>query len=252
MTNGTTTKNGSSNGVHPDAAISNGHELLWDSLSPAVTEKLSQPLDPSLIFQRKGRGGRDYLYMEGHTVIDQANRIFCLGGWGFELVGDVSLRDIETVDAKTGEVRRIRAYSAPVRVTVPGAPPRTDIGFHVVAEESGEGHETAAKGAVTDGMKRALRSFGEAFGNGLYGDQPAAGVPNKQAVGADSLAPALRQTLVNLGVAQGFDEEQLRAAVKAKTGKDLDAVSASELAPLVVGAAAKLQRSNATESEEAA
>ena len=190
--------------------------------------------------------------MEGHTVIDQANRIFGLGGWGFELVGDVSLRDIETVDAKTGEVRRIRAYSAPVRVTVPGAPPRTDIGFHVVAEESGEGHETAAKGAVTDGMKRALRSFGEAFGNGLYGDQPAAGVPNKQAVGADSLAPALRQTLVNLGVAQGFDEEQLRAAVKAKTGKDLDAVSASELAPLVVGAAAKLQRSNATESEEAA
>ena len=251
MTNNTT-KNGSTNGVHPDAAIANGHDLLWDSLPPAVTEKLSQPLDSALVSQRKGRGGRDYIYIEGHTVIDQANRIFGLGGWGFELVGDVSLRDIETVDAKTGEVRRIRAYSAPVRVTVPGAPPRTDIGFHVVAEENGEGHETAAKGAVTDGMKRALRSFGEAFGNGLYGDQPATGVPTKQAVGADALAPALRETLVNLGAAQGFDQEQLRAAVKAKTGKDLDAVSAAELGPLVQGAAAKLQHSNATESSEAA
>ncbi len=103
MTNNTT-KNGSTNGVHPDAAIANGHDLLWDSLPPAVTEKLSQ---------RKGRGGRDYLYIEGHTVIDQANRIFGLGGWGFKLVGDVSLRDIETVDAKTGEVRRIRAIQRP-------------------------------------------------------------------------------------------------------------------------------------------
>ena len=39
MTN-KTTKNGSTNGVHPDAAIANGHDLLWDSLPPAVTEKL--------------------------------------------------------------------------------------------------------------------------------------------------------------------------------------------------------------------
>ncbi len=105
---------------------------------------------------------------------------------------------------------------------------------------------------MTDGMKRALRSFGEAFGNGLYGDQPAAGVPNKQAVGADALAPSLRQTLVNLGAAQGFDQEQVRAAVKAKTSKDLDAVSASELAPLVEGAARKIQGAVKSESGESA
>ena len=96
-----TTKNGSGNGVHPDAAIVNGHDsvsstghdLLWDSLSPAVTEKLSQPLDPSLVSERKGRGGRSFSYIEGHTVIDQANRIFGFGGWGFELVGEVALRE---------------------------------------------------------------------------------------------------------------------------------------------------------------
>ena len=161
------------NGHKPDAAIVSEHELLWDGLPPAVTNALGQPLDPALVSQRKGRAGRTYDYLEGHAVIDQANRIFGFGGWGYELVGDVTLRQFENVDTKTGEVKLTHVYSAPVRVTVPGAPPRTDIGFNAVAEDNADGHETAIKGAVTDGMKRALRSFGVQFGNGFYGDQPA-------------------------------------------------------------------------------
>ena len=148
------------NGHKPDAAIVSEHELLWDGLPPAVTNALGQPLDPALVSQRKGRAGRTYDYLEGHAVIDQANRIFGFGGWGYELARDVTLREIENVDTKTGEVTRTHVYSAPVRVTVAGAPPRTDIGFHAVAEDNADGHETAIKGAVTDGMKRALRSFG--------------------------------------------------------------------------------------------
>ena len=155
-------RNGSGNGVHKDAAIVNGHDpvssdLLWDGLSPAVANALEQPLDPGLISQRKGRGGRTYSYIEGHTVIAQANRIFGFGGWGFELAGDVTLRRIENVDPKTGEVTRIHAYSAPVRVTVPGAPPRTDVGFHTVAEESGEGHEAGAEELWEGVRERPLR-----------------------------------------------------------------------------------------------
>ena len=160
------------NGHKPDAAIVSEHELLWDGLPPAVTNALGQPLDPALVSQRKGRAGRTYDYLEGHAVIDQANRIFGFGGWGYELAGDVTLRQIENVDTKTGKVKTTSFYSAPVRVTVPGAPPRTDIGFNAVAEDNADGHETAIKGAVTDGMKRALRSFGVQFGNGFYGDQP--------------------------------------------------------------------------------
>ena len=85
-------------------------------------------------------------YLEGHTVIDQANRIFGHGGWGYELTGDVTLRQFETVDPRTGEVRKSSGYSAPVRVTVAGAPSRTDVGFHPVAEENAYGHDTALKG----------------------------------------------------------------------------------------------------------
>ena len=114
MTNGKN-GNGSGNGVHKDASIIGDHDLLWDGLSPAVTQKLSEPLDPSLVSRRKGRGNRSFAYVEGRTAIDQANRIFGFGGWGHEVVGEVALREIDNVDPKTGEVTRIRAYSATVQ-----------------------------------------------------------------------------------------------------------------------------------------
>ena len=230
-------KNG--NGHHPDAADSlPAHDLLWDSLPASVTDKLAQPLDASLVSQRKGRGNRSFSYVEGRTVIDQANRIFGFGGWGHEVVGDVTLRELDQVNTQTGEVKRIRAYSATVKVTVPGAPPRTDVGFQPVSDETAEGHETAFKGAVTDALKRSLRTFGAQFGNALYGD--VAGQPGGGA--GDTLAPALRKTLLDLGVSQGFDEERVRQAVRGQTGRDLDDLPASELTPLVERAARKVQQ----------
>ena len=253
------------NGREHDAALDATHDLLWDGLPPAVTDALRRPLEPALVSQRKGRAGKSFDYLEGHVVIDQANRIFGFGGWGYELTGDVTLCRIETVDTSTGEVKVSLGYSAPVRVTVPGAPPRTDIGFNAVAEDNADGHETAIKGAVTDGMKRALRSFGVQFGNGFYGDQPAeeaggrrpaarqtaagnggASRPQRapaqaQAASGPDNVPALRKRLIEIAVEQGFDENGVRTAVKNKTGKELDALDASELAPLVEAAAKKLQ-----------
>ena len=72
--NGLVSVNG--NGHKPDAAIVTEHDLLWDGLAPAVTNALAQPLNSALVSQRKGRGGRTFDYLEGHAVIDQANRIF--------------------------------------------------------------------------------------------------------------------------------------------------------------------------------
>ena len=263
------------NGNGNAAADITGHDLLWDGLPPAVVNALDQPLDPVLVSQRQGRGNRWYDYIEGHTVIDQANRIFGFGGWGYELVGDVSLRRIEKLDVSTGELRVTFAYSAPVRVSVNGAPSRTDIGFHIVTEETPEGHETACKGAVTDGLKRALRSFGDRFGNGLYGDQPSAnGRGNGRQGSQRSNIPAngngnsgqpaggngsgngrrdgsylqqLRGRLIALGAEQGFDEDRVREAVRKQTGRDLDDLPAKDLKPLVENAARKVN-----EAKEAA
>ena len=115
------------NGAHSDPAIIEGNELLWDGLPPAVTQALSQPLDPALASQRKGRGGRTFDYLEGHVVIDQANHIFGYGGWGYELVGDVTLRRIETVDSRPARSRSPRATAprcgSPLRALCPAPTP---------------------------------------------------------------------------------------------------------------------------------
>ena len=279
--NGSNNGNGSANGVHkdtavaarngnghrPDAPIVTEHDLLWDGLSPAVSQALGQPLDPDLASQRKGRGGKTFDYLEGHAVIDQANRIFGFGGWGYELAGDVTLRQLETVDPQTGEVKVTSGYSAPVRVTVAGALPRTDLGVHPVAEETFDGHDTAMKGAVTDGMKRAFRSFGVQFGNGFYGDQPLAGnSPQPQRVPAqsngrsgqaqsngnsarsqandrgESQEEMLRRRLFEIAAEQGLDEDQVRTAVVDRTGKSIDDLTAADLGPLVEAAANKLRQ----------
>ena len=271
--NGSNNGHGSANGVHkdtavasrngnghrPDAPIVTEHDLLWDGLSPSVSQALGQPLDPELVSQRKGRGGRVFDYLEGHAVIDQANRIFGFGGWGYELVGDVTLRRIETVDTQTGEVKVDQGYSAPVRVTVAGALPRTDIGVHPVAEDTFDGHDTAMKGAVTDGLKRAFRSFGVQFGNGFYGDQPqAVNQPQPQRVPApangkspvrqaqdrrnESQEEMLRRRLFEIAADQGLDEDQVRSAVVDRTGKSIDDLEAAELGPLVEAAANKLRQ----------
>ena len=254
-----------SNGHKPGSPIVTDHEMLWDGLPPVVTRALAQPLDLAIVSQRRGRAGMVYHYLEGHTVIDQANRIFGHGGWGYDLVGDVSLRQFETVDSRTGEVKTSSAYSAPVRVTVAGAPSRTDVGFHAVAEETSDGHDTALKGAVTDGLKRALRSFGVQFGNGFYGDkfgpngsfrpeqvkaqaegEPQTDKPNPKR--DDTQAKMLRKRLLELGAAQGFNEQQVQEAVTARTGMDMGALEAAELAPLVKAAANKLNRMGQTKS----
>ena len=279
--NGSNNGHGSANGVHkdtavvarngnghkPDAAILSEHELLWDGLSPAVTQALGQPLEPALVSQRKGRGGKSFDYLEGHAVIDQANLIFGYGGWGYELVGDVTLRRIETVNPQTGEVKVEQGYSAPVRVSVAGALPRTDLGVHPVAEDNFDGHDTAMKAAVTDGMKRAFRSFGVQFGNGFYGDQPQVGnQPQPQRVPApsngrsgqaqangnsgqnqandrvESQMAKLRKRLIEIAAEQGLDEDQVRSAVVDRTGKSIDDLDGTELGPLVEAAANKLRQ----------
>ena len=272
--NGSNNGHGSANGVHkdtavvarngnghkPDAAIVSEHELLWDGLSPAVTQALGQPLDPELVSQRKGRGGKSFDYLEGHAVIDQANLIFGYGGWGYELAGDVTLRRIETVNPQTGEVKVEQGYSAPVRVSVAGALARTDLGVHPVTEDNFDGHDTAMKGAVTDGLKRAFRSFGVQFGNGFYGDQPQVGnQPQPQRVPApsngrsgqaqangkgrnESQIEKLRKRLIEIAAEQGLDEDQVRTAVTDRTGKSLDDLDGTELGPLVEAAANKLRQ----------
>ena len=146
-----------------------------------------------------------------------------------------------------------------MRVTVAGALPRTDIGVHPVTEDNLDGHDTAMKGSVTDGMKRAFRSFGVQFGNGFYGDQAPRSAPQPERVATQAKAngkPAqavsndrtesqvemLRRRLFEIASEQGLDEDQVRSAVVDRMGKSIDDLTAAELGPLVEAAANKLRQ----------
>lgn len=156
---------------------------------------LDKPLPPPLISERKGTG-KMLSYIEGHDAIDQANRIFGYGNWSYRTL---SCEQTVLIDPATGEPVGI-AYKAKVELTVAGTHGSIiEVGSQPVAawnvndvvmgrRKKGddspiqawekataqrtivEAHEHAEKGAVTDAMKRALRTFGNQFGNGLYGD----------------------------------------------------------------------------------
>jgi DNA recombination protein Rad52 len=127
--------------------------MKWEEL----TAVLSAPLDRSLIKQRT-QGGRTFSYIEGYTAINQANKIFGFGGWGYQVT------ELNIV-ASAGEPKYVYAF---VEVRALDAPPRRDVGFAAVNSARVEALDMAIKGAVTDGLKRALRSFGPQFANDLY------------------------------------------------------------------------------------
>lgn len=119
--------------------------------------ELEKPLDHGRV--KKDPKGKSYI--EGWDAIATANRIFGFNGWNYEVT---SIGQVATFHRNEKD---IAVYEAKVRVEALGAT-RTDVGVGITAGDSPEAHETAIKGAVTDGLKRALRSFGDQFGNTLY------------------------------------------------------------------------------------
>lgn len=137
--------------------------------SPEQIDRLRAPLDASRVKQRR-QGGRPISYLEGYDVIEAANEIFGFDGWCY------AVQDVQFV-----RMHDVGFYQAIVRVRV-GDVERTDVGCCDVAVSRDKGIDsasadafgTAVKGAVTDGLKRALRTFGNQFGNSLYdSDDPA-------------------------------------------------------------------------------
>src|SRR5689334_17212270 len=131
-------------------------------LSANIVRLLGQPLDRKLVARRKAPGGEMLRYLEGHVVVEQANHIFGFGNWGSELAGPIDYRPLPGADSGWHGM-----YTATVRVTVRGCEPHADVGTGTVSDSTPEGHDTAIKAAVTDGLKRGFRFYGPQFGLGL-------------------------------------------------------------------------------------
>ena len=108
-------------------------------------------------------------YLEGFDIIDTANNIFGFGGWAY------TISSLEQVSQEVNANQNVVVcYKAIVKVDVYDIDhstmiSRQDVGFGTgVAKSLADAHENSAKEAVTDALKRSLRSFGNQFGNSLY------------------------------------------------------------------------------------
>lgn len=107
-------------------------------------------------------------YLEGWHVIAEANRIFGFDGWSYETV---DTKCVSEQPRKIGKAQKEGwgvTYTSRVRVVVQGIV-REDFGAgHGYDVDLGLAHESAVKEAVTDALKRTLRTFGNPFGLALY------------------------------------------------------------------------------------
>ena len=137
---------------------------------------LQDPLDPANVKPRKGPNGKTVSYVEGWQVIEEANHIFGFGNWSRETVLMEALHDpVLIIDPDSPEKGKVvSAFFAKVRITVWSEDGKRSVvregcgaarGF---AKTAGEAIEQAIKSAETDATKRALVTFGNAFGLALY------------------------------------------------------------------------------------
>ncbi|MFN0263107.1 Rad52/Rad22 family DNA repair protein [Tepidamorphus sp. 3E244] len=114
---------------------------------------------------RKVRG-KDLAYLEGHYAISLANKIFGSGSWSRETI------EANCIRSSNGTQEPFAVYSVRVRVIVSSGIVVRD-GYGIGEGRGGtlaEAHEIALKGAETDATKRALATFGRAFGLDLRAD----------------------------------------------------------------------------------
>ena len=129
---------------------------------------LAYELDSSRIKSRQ-KGSISLSYLEGFDIIETANKIFGYGNW------DYAITKLEQVSQEVNQNQNnIICYKAVVNVVVHDLQhskhvSREDVGFGSgIAKTLADAHESGAKEAVTDAIKRAMRSFGNQFGNSLY------------------------------------------------------------------------------------
>lgn len=129
---------------------------------------LKYDIEPSRIKSRP-KGNITLSYLEGFDLIETANKIFGHGNWSY------TITSLDQVSQETNSNQNVViCYKAVVKLAVYSL----DHSKHIVKEDVGFGtgiakiladaHEGGAKEAVTDALKRSMRSFGNQFGNSLY------------------------------------------------------------------------------------
>ncbi|NXR21577.1 RAD52 protein, partial [Cinclus mexicanus] len=144
-----------------DSVASFGQYQYTASEYQAIQQALRQRLGPDYISSRQAGGGQKVCYIEGHKVISLANEMFGFNGWAHS----VTQQNVDFVDLNNG--RFYVGVCAFVKVQLKDGSYHEDVGYGVSEglKSKALSLEKARKEAVTDGLKRALKCFGNALGN---------------------------------------------------------------------------------------
>ncbi|KAJ7058037.1 hypothetical protein C8F01DRAFT_1255927 [Mycena amicta] len=144
-------------------------ENLFDRIN-RLQAKLNQKLGPEYISQRPGPGGGAKLtYAEGWKVINIANEVFGYEGWSSQIINMTT----DYMDFNEESRRYNVGVSVILRVTLREGVSHEDVGYGMIenAKSKGMALDKCKKEAVTDALKRTLRTYGNVLGNCLYDKQ---------------------------------------------------------------------------------
>ncbi|XP_048405602.2 DNA repair protein RAD52 homolog isoform X3 [Stegostoma tigrinum] len=127
----------------------------------AIQNALQRRLGPEYISQRPAGGGQKVCYIEGHRIVNLANELFGYNGWSHS----ITQQSVDFVDLINGKF--YVGVSAFVKVQLKDGSFHEDVGYGVSEglKSKALSLEKARKEAVTDGLKRSLKSFGNVLGN---------------------------------------------------------------------------------------
>ncbi|KAI9463011.1 Rad52/22 family double-strand break repair protein-domain-containing protein [Russula earlei] len=137
------------------------------SSASTIQAKLNRRLGPEYVSQRPAPGGGPKLtYVEGWKIIGLANDVFGYNGW----CSNVTRIETDFIDMDPESRRFSAGITALVKITLRDGTYHEDIGYGSGEnlKSKGAALDKAKKEAVTDGVKRALRNFGNLLGLCLY------------------------------------------------------------------------------------
>ncbi|KAJ2557716.1 DNA repair protein rad52 [Coemansia sp. RSA 1933] len=149
----------------PDLEDAGSLQPFTQEESQRMHHMLRRKLGPEHVSTRQGMGGVRLSYIEGWRIISIANEVFGFNGWR----SSIQNLTIDYVDVLDGGRFSIGA-SCVMRITLRDGTFREDVGFGMIenTKSKGQALEKVRKEAVTDGLKRAMRQFGNVLGNCVY------------------------------------------------------------------------------------
>lgn len=149
----------------------------FDEVKPIISEytaqeiatlqsRLEKQLGPEYISSRAGPSGQKVHYLAAEKCIQLANEVFGFNGWSSQ----IKEVQVDFVEENPTTLRVNLGLSVIVRVTLRDGTYHEDIGYGHMENAKGKAaaFEKAKKEGTTDGLKRALRNFGNVLGNCIY------------------------------------------------------------------------------------